>query len=286
MKTCRKCGVSKPATAENFYKGSGRCKLCHIKDSTESNRARRSKEGDKPYYVYEWYFVDSGKPFYVGKGRGRRYLEKKDRSKVFRNYVAKFNCASRKIFSGLSDEEAYAKEIEVIKNYRAIGINLINKTDGGDNPPVLKGLRSPNRREVIQLSLDGKFVRRWIVIHDAEKELGISNTLIVKSCKSGGKSAAGGFLWVYAEEYDPDLGYLYKRKTVAKPILQYRLDGTLVKEWESAKQAAENLGLHRGPLCSCLKGVYHTCGGFIWKYKNDYEENGAGRSFFRAEGVV
>jgi hypothetical protein len=275
VKKCKVCGKEKPVTQEHFYiyKGrpSPRCKPCIIKYVCAKQKERRLKAGENQYYVYEWYFIDTGKPFYVGKGKGRRFKETRDRSEVFRNYIKKYKCASRIIISGLTEREAYEKEIETISVYRNQGINLINKTPGGDAPPKLMGLKSPNRKAVIQLSLDGRFIRKWDVLSDAEKELGIANNAIVRSCKnksrSGRKPSAGGYLWVYEEDYDPAEPIKYKPGTVAKPILQYSLDGKLIREWESAKQAANELGLQRGTLCSCLKGKYFTCGGYQWRYK-------------------
>lgn len=224
-----------------------------------------------PYYVYEWYFVDTGKVFYVGKGKDRRYLEKKDRNQMFKNYVKKFHCMSRKLLEGLTEEEAYAKEIEIIESYLSSGITLCNKTKGGEDPPTFYGTDSRNHRSVVQLTLDGKFIHKWLFIREAEESLGISNTLISKSCKRKGKEghpAAGGFLWVYEDEYHENHIYRYKCGTVAKPVLQYQLDGIFIREWENAKQAANELGLFRGPLCSCLKGNYYSCGGYLWKYKS------------------
>lgn len=275
-KKCNVCGEEKPATIEYFYSLkyglSPLCKPCHIKRSVNNAKKRKLAEGEKPYYVYEWFFVDTGKPFYVGKGRGRRFKERKDRSKVFKNYIKKFECEIRIVVNGLTEGEAYAEEIRIIALYRSRGVHLINKTNGGDAPPKLYGTAAKNHRSVIQLTLDGKFVRRWDYISEVEHLMGITNNLITRSCKRRGKTghpAAGGFLWVYADDYNPSEKYAYKRGTVAKPIMQYRLDGEYIREWASAKQAALELGLHRGPLCSCLKGRYHSCGGYIWRYKED-----------------
>lgn len=231
---------------------------------------------ERIYYVYEWYFVDTEKVFYVGKGKGRRYRERKDRSDIFRNYVQKFECKSRKVVESLTEEEAYKEEIRIISLYRKQGIKLINKTDGGDDPPRFYGLEHKYHRRVVQLTLDGEYVQTWDCILNVEKSLGINNSLICRCCqgKTAGSSnsktkypSAGGFLWVYTDKYDPNINYKYKPGTVARAIIQYALDGSFIREWESAKQAANELRLHRGPLCSCLKGNYHTCGGYIWRYK-------------------
>lgn len=51
-----------------------------------------------------------------------------------------------------------------------------------------------------------------------------------------------------------------------KTIYQYDLDGNLIKEWDSVKQAGEALGINRPSISNCLKGRYKSAGGFIWRY--------------------
>ena len=42
----------------------------------------------KKYYVYAWYYVDTNKIFYIGKGKGNRYLETKNsRNSYFKNII-------------------------------------------------------------------------------------------------------------------------------------------------------------------------------------------------------
>lgn len=52
-----------------------------------------------------------------------------------------------------------------------------------------------------------------------------------------------------------------------KPILQYALDGSFIRDWESIKQASKELNIHQCNITSCCKGRLKTCGNFIWKYK-------------------
>ena len=48
------------------------------------------------------------------------------------------------------------------------------------------------------------------------------------------------------------------------PILQYTLDGKLVREWPSATDVSREA---QANICYCLSGKYKTAYGFIWKYK-------------------
>ena len=51
------------------------------------------------------------------------------------------------------------------------------------------------------------------------------------------------------------------------PIIQFSKDGTLVKEWPSAKEAERQLGILPSNICNCLKGRRKSAGGFVWRYK-------------------
>lgn len=50
------------------------------------------------------------------------------------------------------------------------------------------------------------------------------------------------------------------------PILQYDLDGNLIKEWNSQKEAAR-AGYHQGNISDCVRGNRKTANGYIWKFK-------------------
>lgn len=58
-------------------------------------------------------------------------------------------------------------------------------------------------------------------------------------------------------------------KPRGKPILQITESGEIVKEWSSAKDAAQALNTDVSAICKCAKGVkyYKLAAGFAWKYK-------------------
>jgi hypothetical protein len=56
-----------------------------------------------------------------------------------------------------------------------------------------------------------------------------------------------------------------------KPILQYDLDMTFIREWESSKQIEKELGFSSSCITGCCKGRYKKSKGFKWRYK--YENN-------------
>lgn len=60
-----------------------------------------------------------------------------------------------------------------------------------------------------------------------------------------------------------------EKEKVAKSVLQYSLDGKLIKEWISAK-SAETDGFDHSAISKCCRGKLKSHKGFIWKFK-DYE---------------
>ena len=53
---------------------------------------------------------------------------------------------------------------------------------------------------------------------------------------------------------------------LSKPVLQYDLNGNLIKEWKSINECGRN-GFNQGDICKCCNGKRKTAKGFIWKYK-------------------
>jgi hypothetical protein len=84
------------------------------------------------FYIYEWFNVDTGEVFYVGKGRKDRYRNILQRNQYFKNYYNKYKCDVRKVQFGLSEDEAFELEIALIEEYRQLGQCKCNLADGGE----------------------------------------------------------------------------------------------------------------------------------------------------------
>jgi NUMOD1 domain len=224
----------------------------------------------RDYYVYGWFNINTGEVFYIGKGTKTRYRTKKGRNSYFTHYLNKHKCSSRILYNKLTEDEAYTKEVETIAYYKNIGQAKCNLTDGGENPPTNYGLDNPLSRQVIQLTLEGNFVNEWNCIIDAAKHINVSESSISSCCKHKyGHKSHGGYLWVYKEEYDPNKTYTYNPDNNARPIIQFDVNGDFIKEWPSAIEINKTLGIRRSGICSCCNGTYHSCNGYIWRYKDE-----------------
>ena len=89
------------------------------------------------FYVYEHWRPDRDEPFYVGKGRGGRANLMARRNLHHRAIQAKLHKLGmavevKIIADGLSEEDSFRIEKDRIKMWRDLGIDLANKSDGGE----------------------------------------------------------------------------------------------------------------------------------------------------------
>jgi hypothetical protein len=95
------------------------------------------------FYVYEHWRLDRDECFYVGKGKGIRAYKMRDRNAHHRAIMAKLSREGsgmevRMVATGLTEDEAFALEVERIAFWREAGADLANRTDGGDGVSGLK----------------------------------------------------------------------------------------------------------------------------------------------------
>ena len=64
-------------------------------------------------------------------------------------------------------------------------------------------------------------------------------------------------------------GIAKRVKSQSKKVLQFKPDGTFVKEWESTMDVERNLGFDNAHISKCCRGKYAYAYGFLWKYKKE-----------------
>ena len=57
----------------------------------------------------------------------------------------------------------------------------------------------------------------------------------------------------------------------SKKVLQFTLDGELIREWPSTAECERN-GFDQGAVCKCCNGKLPHYKGFCWMYAEDYRE--------------
>ena len=62
-----------------------------------------------------------------------------------------------------------------------------------------------------------------------------------------------------------------RARSKSKKVLQFKPDGTFVKEWKSIIDVQRNLGFDHANISRCCKNIRKTAYGFLWKYKKEIE---------------
>ena len=139
------------------------------------------------------------------------------------------------LFENLSQEEAEQKEIELIKEYHTdqeeYGYNMTSGGKGAKNCTV-----SLETREKLRMANTGKKASE-----ETRKKLSEAK----KGKFIGGKSVK------------------------ARKILQYDLDGNLIKEWDSLKDIERALNVSYTCIWQVCNGKRKQVKGYAWKYKDE-----------------
>lgn len=169
------------------------------------------------FYVYEHWRLDRDECFYVGKGMKNRAYKMRDRNARHRAIMAKLSREGsgmevRMVATGLTEDEAFALEVERIAFWRAAGVGLANRTNGGEGT---SGCPAHNRKKVLCVSTGEVFNSA----HAASMSFKFGVNAVSQAC-SGRAESANGIKFVYVDR--PDLAKdsmvsAKKRKKVSKP---------------------------------------------------------------------
>jgi hypothetical protein len=276
---------------------------------------------EKKYTVYKHTFPN-GK-VYIGitkqkpkkrwaSGHGYSHYKYRNRQMFYAIQEYTWENVSKDIlFEGLTKEEAYSKEIELIAQYDSTnpdkGYNIspggytvsdkqresIRETSKRKYNDYLQGKNNHQkkqknfyenfiiraRKKVLMFSLDGELISEYESCHDASKKTGILTSMINKSCNTLGKFSSGGYLWLFKEYYDEQLkltGGAFKLNYIPtqKKVIQLTLNGEFVNGYDNAIDASNLLGISASSVRStCLNdGIHKSAGGYMWMYKDEYDK--------------
>ena len=163
------------------------------------------------------------------------------------------------LFTNLSKDEAFQKEIELIKYYnstdRRYGYNISN--GGNEVCANHSSLYVP----VNMYDKKGNLLTTFESIQKAKDITGVKN---INACLSGKEKTAGGYVWRYTtdafDKYPCDNLHLHA-------VVQYDINGNYIAEFESIAQAEKQT--NGKSISECVVGRKKTSGGFVWRYKGD-----------------
>lgn len=172
---------------------------------------------------------DTGKCFYIGKGKGNRAYSKSNRNPHWHNIVNKVGYDVVILVNGITEEKALELEIDFIAQ---IGLeNLCNITIGGEGVSGLK--HSDKSRKMMSDAKTGKNHPRY------------------------GKPS----------DKHPLYGRIGDKNPTSKPILQIDKDtNQIICEFSCAYEAERTLKISQSNITACCIGKRKSAGNFIWKY--------------------
>ena len=129
----------------------------------------------------------------------------------------------------------------------------------------------PWQRKVIQLTLNGVYVNTFDSAAIASRQTHINHGNILSCCNHTAKSA-GGFLWVFEDEYNPDeTVYTYSNNT-KKSVVKLSMSGEFLMLYDTVNSAAKDNGVNPSCISACCRGDQQSSAGFKWMYKEDYDK--------------
>ena len=112
-----------------------------------------------------------------------------------------------------------------------------------------------------------EILKIWNSVKEASEILNIDSTGI-SHCLSGRYKTSHGYKWDYV---DKNLKKNYTPSSNRrKKVLQYDIKTKqLIKEWDSAREASQELNITANSIQKNCRGTQKTAGGYIWKYKEE-----------------
>ncbi|MBU3227100.1 NUMOD1 domain-containing DNA-binding protein [Clostridium algidicarnis] len=112
-------------------------------------------------------------------------------------------------------------------------------------------------KRVEQYDLKGELINTWDNVKVAAEYYNTTSKAIRKVC-TGERKTCCNFVWKYIDEIE-------SKKN--KGIMQYDLNGKLVREWSNLREAAVFYDVTFQAIERAINGKYKTCCGFVWLYK-------------------
>ena len=65
---------------------------------------------------------------------------------------------------------------------------------------------------------------------------------------------------------------LYGDNPKARAVIQYDMNMNYIQTFSTIKEAYENVGCNHGNISSCCRGKIKSCGGYKWRYADEYDK--------------
>lgn len=124
-------------------------------------------------------------------------------------------------------------------------------------------------KRVIQYNTDGKMIKIWDSIAEAQRVLQIHQISLACNKKS---IHAGGFLWSFENDIKPKKVNIKDRPNLYKKVNQFDMDGNYIRQYPSINIASQITKSNAKSISGNCTGRRNSHNGFIWCYE-DVEPN-------------
>lgn len=174
-------------------------------------------------------------------------------------------------------------------NNSVINLERVSKSEnaihayktGLRKPPMQgrKGSQNARSKEILQYSIDGKYIRTWFGVSEAARAMGCTPASI-SGCINGKKRTIKGYIWRIKDSDNPPLticipekmrhkkkkGYKQQNRRPMHRIQQISKTGVVIKIWSNYQELADNTGYDNGNIYKCINGKLKSAYGYIWRY--------------------
>lgn len=251
----------------------------------------------RKYYVYAWYYEDTEKIFYIGKGTKYRYRSKKRDNERLVGIINSCKCNSKILKGELTEEEAFKYEKEMISHYRKTGHPLINIQEGGHLPPSAKGMKRTDETKRKMSESAKRYYEKHpeIKINQSNKMKDFLKTeegkmFQKKSIESRRNDDFRKNQSIRCKKANRTKEYIARQSKIAKQtwkseeyikshsganncraqaVRQYDLEHNFIAEYSTMTEASKATGVSVARISAVAKNQRKTSGGFIWEYVNE-----------------
>lgn len=230
--------------------------------------------------IYVFY---NKKYFYVGqsinvykriKGHKRRMSTGKHENVIIQRVFDKYSKTDPFIFEPLL--QCNIDDLNYFEKYcfdelKWLNPNMVpmNISKCGGQGDVLKGNLNKSKSfkgkphpwkqvKYAQLDKEGNLIKIWDSLSSAMRFYGSINAE---------KHTSYGYQWQRYQEYlIKPKGRVNHKHNIDDTIKQYDLNGALIAEYSSIKEASLLSGCSRTSICACLNGKHKTSNSFVWSY--------------------
>ena len=113
-----------------------------------------------------------------------------------------------------------------------------------------------NHKEIKQYDLEGSCKNVFFGSFEAQRETGINQSDIIKSCQNKNDRTPGGYLWFYGDEKEDEIKRRIEEAIKLKNKTQVTIKNLTtgeIKKFENAKKAAEEFGLSRSMITHMIR---------------------------------